>query len=447
MDGSQEMPSSAKLDALALELLQPILCNQSRKDLRSIRLVNKTLDAAAAPFLYQTVAVWINLDSLTALTNISEHPILSQHVKRVVLSPLRFIDQDESVYQSKARSHLANQAESPTHEFLTLGKHMAAYRNYIGAQRLLNADSMDTRILGRAFTAFGRLGAISVDFYNNIGWVQLTSAFGKFSAKDMISCDTEYVLPVLLQALCASGTKLRAIQLGGHGYSMGHASRVHSLVGSSISQTFAMALVHAFKETDVPNYAQAFCELRELEIKGILCEYDYDTPRTKATEILLDAAIHRLIASAPLLENIDLNGAYIGGTEGRNVSCMFSYYHGLALERLRILRLKYFNGSAKVIQDFFRLYASKLEEVHLVGVRARGGDDEDDWPNVLASLRTHGTFPRLKRFYLEYYDDYEDRFDRYALDVQDYILGRTEHNPLVPQHILPSLASTTDRHG
>ena len=48
----------------------------SRADLKAIRLVNKTLAAAAAHQLFNAVPVWLGLQSLQCLTQISEHPVL-----------------------------------------------------------------------------------------------------------------------------------------------------------------------------------------------------------------------------------------------------------------------------------------------------------------------------------------------------------------------------------
>jgi len=43
------------------------------QDLRNLRLVNTTLALVVTPLLFQAVPVWIGINSLQHLTNISEH--------------------------------------------------------------------------------------------------------------------------------------------------------------------------------------------------------------------------------------------------------------------------------------------------------------------------------------------------------------------------------------
>lgn len=66
--------------------------------------MNKALAAAAAPFLFEVIPVWIGVRSLERLTTISEHPQLSQYPKQIIFSPIRFIDyQDDSLYEDQVK--------------------------------------------------------------------------------------------------------------------------------------------------------------------------------------------------------------------------------------------------------------------------------------------------------------------------------------------------------
>ena len=100
---------------------------QSREDLHKIRLVNKSLATAAAPFLLQTFSVWIELESLDALTGVSEHLLLSQYVKKIAFSPMRFFEYtDESTLQTSASDALESAPVSLNSRAISIGKHIVA---------------------------------------------------------------------------------------------------------------------------------------------------------------------------------------------------------------------------------------------------------------------------------------------------------------------------------
>ncbi|KAF6239779.1 hypothetical protein HO173_002325 [Letharia columbiana] len=80
------------MDRLPQELLRFIVEDVAYESLEPLRLVNKALAAAAAPFLFEVIPLWIGVRSLERLTATSEHPQLSQYPKQIILSPMRFID-------------------------------------------------------------------------------------------------------------------------------------------------------------------------------------------------------------------------------------------------------------------------------------------------------------------------------------------------------------------
>lgn len=115
------------MDTLPHEVVRQIVCGHSRADLKLIRLVNKTLASAAAPPLFHTVPVWMNLDSLTHFTALSEHDVLSQYVKKVVLSPLRFLEyEDDAGYQASISDAMEYRPASLSDHALSIGKHMGS---------------------------------------------------------------------------------------------------------------------------------------------------------------------------------------------------------------------------------------------------------------------------------------------------------------------------------
>ncbi len=73
------------MERLPQELLRLLLENvKSSRDLQAIRLVNKALAAAANPFLFRTIPVWLSLRSLQSLTFVSEHSELASYVHTIV---------------------------------------------------------------------------------------------------------------------------------------------------------------------------------------------------------------------------------------------------------------------------------------------------------------------------------------------------------------------------
>lgn len=113
------------METLPRELVRAIIRDQSREDLHNVRLVNRIFAAEASPFLFHTVPVWISLKSLDHFTCLSEHPILSQYVEKVVFSPLRFVEyKDEAAYQASVRDAMEYQPESLSGHALKLGRHI-----------------------------------------------------------------------------------------------------------------------------------------------------------------------------------------------------------------------------------------------------------------------------------------------------------------------------------
>lgn len=73
------------MERLPQELLRFLVEDiEPTRDLQAIRLVNKALAAAANPFLFHTIPVWLSLKSLQRLTSLSEHSGLASHVHTIV---------------------------------------------------------------------------------------------------------------------------------------------------------------------------------------------------------------------------------------------------------------------------------------------------------------------------------------------------------------------------
>lgn len=405
---NQHPPLAAKMEKLPQELLRPIVCNQSRKDLFSLRLVNTSLAAATTPFLFETIPLWINAESLEVLTKFSEHPERSRYVKKIVISPLRLIDyHDAPIYQDKARAWLA-------------------------AERDLTANKMDLKLLIRTLAAFRELDTINLDYRSSIGAAQLFRTFGEVDMKDLLTCDCEYVLPLLFQALHASGTTFRTFQLGLREEVNGKSRKLPTEpFPCGISTT---ALTQTFNAPNIIGSDQAVSGLRELDIRYIVFDTNPRQRRVEESDFeAANAAIHNLIAFAPLLEQISLGGFRY---DRRDKLCFSTIFDGLVLERLNILRLGSVKTSAEELESLLSVHAGKLKEVHLTSVDLaktydrdyfqRVSDDKTKWPNFLKSLRKKVNLTVLTRFTLSSCDSIEK-----MLEVQDYILCKTELDPIL----------------
>ena len=142
-----QLLSFSPLEKFPRELLYGIMSILPRQDLFRVRLVSKTFAAAAASSLFQTVPVWLGLTSLDQFKAISEHPRLSQHVKEIVFSPLRFIDYGSAEQYLDQTRNLASHRSWDDFQILTSAGHIAVYEGYIEAQRHLSSQGIDSKIL------------------------------------------------------------------------------------------------------------------------------------------------------------------------------------------------------------------------------------------------------------------------------------------------------------
>lgn len=184
--------------------------------MQALRLVNKQLAAAAAPYLFDTVPVWFSVRSLQRLTWLSEHPQLCHYVRAIAISPLRFIDDsDVDAHETSIRDWFEYRHGSISSHELSVARYIAAYKRYIAAQRSLQKKSLDVKILIRAFSKFSRLEEIHVNFWDRYtGTRELTEASGTFQCEGLLMKDCEYVLPAIIRALAGSNAYIRVFKLG-----------------------------------------------------------------------------------------------------------------------------------------------------------------------------------------------------------------------------------------
>ena len=317
---------------------------------------------------------------------------------------------------------------------------MSAYRGYLEAQRYLSSKAMDMKILARAFTRLPNLETLQVDYRNlAIGSLELIDAFGRFKAKDLVTCNCEYVLPTLFQALSSSRTKFKIFKLGpvsdddevsyDNGGDLSEALRADSslvplshaelpsrattsnpdsIIVDALSKTFSTS----YSNTDI--YWNALVKLRELRI-GELCIPSSDP----ADLVHVSAAIRMIIKSAPEIETVVVE--LIDVVYGMPKPCLTATFPTYPLKRLRVFKISDFKTTVSALTTFFRHHRRSLVEVKLEGVDI----EHSDWSSALLQLRTI-KFCSLKLFALSGCDSSES-----DLEVQDYILRETDEDPLL----------------
>ena len=423
------------MDRFPQELLREIVENVYYEDLEPLRLVNKAFAAAAAPFLFEVIPLWIGVRSLERLTAISEHPQLSQYPKHIIFSPMRFIDyRVDAHYRDKVNDWLEYQPGSLSMHTLTMTKHMSAYRSYIEAQRLLSLKDTDVKVLARALSQLPRLEILHVDDWDTaIGSGELIRAFGAFKAGDLLSSNCQYTLPTLMKALAASPVKFKVFKLGcdddssytsiagGNGDYSAAASLARpglplSKAGcSDAAKISAQALSTTFCRENWKTCEDALSDVRELKVGEISIIQDDPPDFSKVLP-----ALRNLMQSAQCLETVTLD-QIISFLPVDQRPIMQSVMPPRGLAMVKKLSLSHYQTTAVALSDFFRRHRHTIVHVYFDFVGITGSD----WSTALVQLRNLH-FSRLETFVLSCCDDQAN-----DLQVQDYILRKTDEDPIV----------------
>lgn len=425
------------MNRLPLEVLRFIVEEVPYGSLENLRLVNKTLAAAGAPRLFEAIPVWIGIKSLERLTALSEHPQLSQYPKEIIFSPLRFIDyKDDKVYRAKVQDWLEYQPSSLSSHALAIGRRMSAYRSYIEAQRYLSSEATDVKILARAFTRLPNLEILRLDWWNfAIGSLELMDAFGRFLAEDLVTCDCEYALPTLLRALSSSRTKFKVFKLGrddgipyANGGDLSKASRARSSIvppsraelprfaSTSNPDTISVdALSKTFHISNHNTCWGALSGLCELSIGEMIFNR---SDVNNVSELSRVAAAIRMMIDLTHVETLVIRQISLFHNESKLSLTDTIPVHWKAI---RVLEISWFEATLPALTGFFGYYQKSLVKVILDSVTI----NESGWSTALVQLRTFD-FACLEFFTLSWCDD-----DECELQVQDYIVKKTDVDPLV----------------
>lgn len=425
-----QLLSFSPLEEFPQELLHDIVSTLPRQDLFCVRLVSKTLATAAASSLFQTIPMWLGLKSLERFKAISEHAVLSQFVKEVVFSPLRFIDHGSADQYLDQTAKLASHGSSRgDFQILTSAKHITAYKSYIKAQRRLSYEGIDSKILTDGMRRLPQLSNITVDFLNfNIGCLELMSAFGTLKAGISLTYDCEHLLPLILGAMVASKANIKTFKLGEHeefrqDSSQGSGTKCSLLECLGPTQTgershprtiSSEALLNTFYLADEPNGRKALGKLRALEISSIETNLDHEGELDETM-----TAIRQIIRLSPNLEKITLGE--ISDKVSGEIPSLIGVFGLSKLQHLQKLDIYNYESETNDMVHFFRTHAATLVEIRLGWMTLRDGN----WSSLLTRLR-QVTFLRLKHFILNDCDDNE-----VDLEVQGYVVGKTDHDPVI----------------
>ncbi|CAF9908126.1 hypothetical protein IMSHALPRED_006586 [Imshaugia aleurites] len=425
------------LEKFPRELLHDIVSALPRQDLLRVRLVSRILATAAASCLYQTIPIWLGLKSLERFKAISEHPQLSQYVREIVFSPLRFIDYGTANQYLDHTRNLTNH-RSADFQALTSARYIAAYESYIKAQRHLSSQGIGSKTLLGGMRRLPQLSSITVDFLNfNIGCSELMSAFGTLKAGHSLTYDCEHLLPLVVGAMIASNATIRTFKLGEHEEfrqdpSPGVGTRCSLLESSGFAQSGEIsyprtisseALFNTFYLADEPNGRKALGKLRILEISSIETNVDHEGELGETM-----TAIHQIIALSPNLEKVTLGE--ISDKVSGEMPSLIGVFGSSTLRRLRKLDMYNYESAIDDMVHFFRNHASTLVEIRLGWMTLLDGD----WSSLLNRLR-QVKFLRMKHFVLNDCDDNE-----VDLEVQDYVLRKTDFDPIVEARTLRHLS-------
>lgn len=419
-----QLLSFSPLERLPRELLHDIVGRLPRQDLFCTRLVSKSFATAAASALFQTIPVWLGLKSLKKFEAISEHPQLSQYVKEIVFSPLRFIDHGSAQqYRDQARNLASHQSS------LTSVEHVAAYETYINAQRRLSSQGIDSKILIEGMKRLPQLSTITLDFLNfNIGCSELMSAFGTLKSGLSLTYDCEHLLPLIFGAMVASKAKIKTFKLGEHeefrrdslqGFDT-ECSLLESLDLAQVGERTrprtisSEALFNTFYLADEPMGRKTLGNLRALEISSIETNIDHGG---ELKETMM--AIRQIIRLSPNLEKVTLGE--ISDKVSGEMPSLIGVFGSIKLQCLQKLDMYNYESKIDDMVHFFCRHAATLAEIRFGWMTLKGGD----WSSLLTRLR-EVKFLQLKHFVLNDCDDNE-----VDMEVQNYVLRKTDKDSII----------------
>ncbi|KAL9630256.1 MAG: hypothetical protein Q9164_006512 [Protoblastenia rupestris] len=398
-----------------------------RMDLCNLRLVNKTFAFVVTSELFHTVPLWIGVSGLQNLTNISEHPQLSQLVRKIAFSPLRFVEQDDKV-GNRARMKRVLERDSITlnNSDLRLVKYESAYKGFLMAQDCLEEQGSDSKILTRALRQLPQICNIEVILQSNwIGAKEISQAFGTTHGEE---CEfyCEHTLPVLFQSLFDASRKLiylrftqNDFQDKGANISKGDRSTHRRCYAPVNAHSIDTPSVAAMKDTfgQKHNWTGCLEHLRVFEFRRYRILREHVLSQLEVVEV-----IKGMLENAPNLENLTLGALSTFGDICPKIR-LSRLLGGIRLPKLTRFELHdLVEERPEEISDFFTQHCSVLEEVNLHDLTTSA---PNGWSHVLRIMR-QAKFQKLRLFTLD-----GCIMDEEYLHVQDYLNHKTDKDPVV----------------
>ena len=314
-----------------------------------------------------------------------------------MFSPLRFVKwKDPNAYQSSVRKRFERDTFSHNIFSLSFGKHVAAYKGYVEAQDYLSKKSQDTKILLRALRRLPRLNDVTVAFQNEtIGAREIMSAFGLLNG-DEVTFDSEYTLPVFIEALTESGRKFETFNLfNDEGSSMDLFSLSRILFNERHEPRFRY-ISDPPKNVTPGAFCNAFLGHRSMirhkvtTLMGGLREFNMSGLEIDSNDLigshLWSDALEPIVAFSYLLEELII-APLVSAMPGENTQRFYlsSILHGSAdLRHLRHLELQYVESPEALLVKLLTRCSGSLLHVMLLYVRFTGGGS---WSDVFRKAR------------------------------------------------------------
>ena len=351
-----------------------------------------------------------------------------------MFSPIRFVKfKDPFSYQSSVRNRLERDTFTHNVFSLSFGKHVAAYKSYMEAQDYLSKKSQDTKILIRALRHLPRLKNVTVVFDNEvIGAREIMSAFRLLNGNE-VTLDSEYTLPVLVEALSESERTLDIFNLVSDDdntsidlYCMSRRdfNDKHQPHFKYASETPANVTVKAFwkafhRDSKIRQKVIRLMEkLRQFTMSGL--EMD-------CSDLFVfdqwSCSLEPVVASASNLEELVISPrvseTFSGDTPKLSLSSIL--YDSTRFHNLRSLTLKHVQSTESLLVALFMGCSCSLISAALLHVRVTGSGS---WSGVFRQLRT-ANFDVLYDFVLLHCGEAKG-----VVRAQDYLKRITNKDPI-----------------